>query len=403
MKKPLVSIILISYKNYRYIYEALNSILYQDYSNIEIIISNDGSDDFDQKSVNQYLTKNKKQNIKNFIINNNKKNIGTVKNINKAIKLSKGKYITIFAADDTLYNSQVVTKFVNSFNTLPENELIVTSQVDMYDVRLKKIIQPFISETNKEKIRKLTPKKLFAEMSTQCILPGSGTCYKREIFKKYGYFDEKYVLVEDYSSALKFSRLGIKYNYFDFVSIKHRDGGISHGNIIGDTLAGNKYDLDIFNILKFEVLPYLNLLNERQKKEFIKKYKDIEWKYLYNYKYKNGTKIERRKFVKENFRTIIFGFFHQFCNDMSDQLKGKKFKIFFLGLFLLTVYSFDIDFGSSIFSVFNIKEIPVWSQSINKIIGFLGLFIVVLSVVATIFLFFKKYTTQIYKFIKFIY
>ncbi|MFA6463138.1 MAG: glycosyltransferase family 2 protein, partial [Candidatus Shapirobacteria bacterium] len=189
MKKPLISIILISYKNYRYIYEALDSILCQDYLNIEIIISNDGSDDFDQKSVNQYLTKNKKQNIKNFIINNNKKNIGTVKNVNKAIKLSKGKYITIFAADDTLYNSQVVTKFINSFNTLPKNELIVTSQVDMYDVRLKKIIQPFISETNKEKIRKLTPKKLFAEMSTQCILPGSGTCYKREIFKKYGYFD----------------------------------------------------------------------------------------------------------------------------------------------------------------------------------------------------------------------
>ncbi|MFA6185093.1 MAG: glycosyltransferase [Candidatus Shapirobacteria bacterium] len=403
MKKPLISIILISYKNYRYIYEALDSILCQDYLNIEIIISNDGSDDFDQKSVNQYLTKNKKQNIKNFIINNNKKNIGTVKNVNKAIKLSKGKYITIFAADDTLYNSQVVTKFINSFNTLPKNELIVTSQVDMYDVRLKKIIQPFISETNKEKIRKLTPKKLFAEMSTQCILPGSGTCYKREIFKKYGYFDEKYVLVEDYSSALRLSRLGVKYNYFDFISIKHRDGGISHGNIIGDTSAISKYDLDIFNIFKFEVLPYLNLLNERQKKEFIKKYKDIEWKYSYNYKYKNGTKIQRRKFVIENFNIISYSFFKNIFNDISDQVKGKKFMLFLIGLILLTIYSFNVDFGSSFFSIFSIEKNPDWSNSINKTIGFLGLFIVTLSITMTIFLFSKKYAIQIYKFIKFIF
>lgn len=402
MKKSLISIILISYKNYRYIYEALDSILCQDYPNIEIIISNDGSDDFDQTAVNQYLTKNKKSNIKNIIINNNQKNIGTVKNVNKAIKLSKGKYVTIFAADDALYNDKVITKLIKAFDTLPKKELIVTSQVDMFDVKLKRLIQPFISETDKQNIKKLKPKKLFAKMATRCILPGSGTCYKREIFKKYGYFDEKYVLVEDYSSALRLSRLGVKYNYFDFISIKHRDGGISHGNIIGDTSAISKYDLDILNILKFEVLPYLNLLNEKQKKSFIKKYKGLEWKYLYNYKYKKGTKIQRRKFVVENFNIISYSFFKNIFNDVSDQIKGKKFKLFLMGLILLTIYSFNVDFGSSFFSIFNIEKNSNLSNFINKTIGFLGLFIVISSIVMTIFLFLKKYLLQIYRFIKFI-
>jgi glycosyltransferase involved in cell wall biosynthesis len=403
MKKPLASIIILSYKNYHYIYEALNSVIEQDYGNMEIIISNDASNDFDETAIKKYFKKNKAFNIKRVVINNNPKNLGTVKNINKAIKLSKGKYIIIFAADDAMYNSNVVTKLINAFDTLPKKELIVTSQIGMFDTKLKRLIQLFVSEKNKEKIKKLTPKKLFAEMTTQCILPGSGTCYKREIFKKYHIFDEKYVLVEDYSSALKLSRLGVRYNYFDFISFKHRDGGISHGNILGDTSAGNKYDLDIFNILKFEILPYLNLLDKKQKKSFIRIYRDHEWRYSYNYKYKNGTKAERRKFVSKNFGVMIYGFFYNIYRELKDQFKGKKFKVFLLGLFLLTVYSFNIDYGSSILSVFNMQQFSKISDIINRTIGFLGLFLTISSIILTIYVFIKKYILQIYRFIKFIF
>ena len=266
---PLISVLILSYKNYQYIYDALDSVLHQDYPNIEIVISNDGSDDFNQTKINQYLTKNKKQNIKNIIINNNQKNLGTVKNINKAIKLSKGDYLIMFAADDAMYDNKVLSRVSTAFKNLPQKELIVISQVGMYDIKLKKLIQPFLSKEDVKRIKTLTPQKLFAEMSTRCIVPGCGTCYKREIFKKYGYFDEKYVLVEDFSFALKLSRLGVKHNYFDFISVKHRDGGISHGNVNGESQKSKQYELDILNILKNEVLPYTDLLNKKQKEKFV--------------------------------------------------------------------------------------------------------------------------------------
>ena len=205
-------------------------------------------------------------------------------------------------------------------------------------------------------------------MATHFIVPGVGTCYKREIFKKNKIFDEKYVLVEDYSSALRLSRLGIKYNYFDFVSFKHRDGGISHGNILNDTSAGNKYDLDILNILKYEVKPYLKLLDSRQKRSFLRIYRDYEWRYSYNYNYKNGTKSERRRFVVNNLSTIITIFFSRFFKELSDQIKGKKFKILYFGLILLTVYAFKIDYGSGITSIFNVQQLPNLSNNINKVV-----------------------------------
>jgi GT2 family glycosyltransferase len=402
-KKQLVSFILLSYKNYHYIYGAIDSVLHQDYPNIEIIISNDGSNDFNKKEVEKYLKRNCKKNIKNFIVNNNKINLGTVKNINKAIKLSKGEYIMILAADDILYDKEVISKTIRGFNSLPKSELIVVSQIGMYDIKLKKLIQPFVSEDNKEKIKKLPPEKLFSEMSTKCILPGCGICYKRKIFEKYGYFDEKYILIEDYSSALKFSRLGIKYNFLDFISCKHRDGGLSHGNINGESQKSKQYELDILNIFKNEVSPYLYLLNNKQKKEFLNRLKNQTWTYSYRFMYKNGSKRERRKFIKNNFTTISYSFFNNIKNDIKDQLKGKKFKIFILGITLLSVYSLHIDFGSSIYSILNIPIPPEIPDIINKIVGFSGLFFTIISILFTIFLFIKKYLLQIYNFLIFIF
>lgn len=397
-QNPLISIILLSYKNYRYIYEAIDSILSQDYSNIEIIITNDGSDDFLEKEVEKYIIKNKGPNIKNFIINNNQKNIGTVKNCNKAIKISKGEYITIFAADDALYNNKVISKLIESFNSLPKKELIVTSQTNMYDVSLKKLIQPFISKENIEKIKKLSPKKLFTEMAVRCILPGSGTCYKKEIFKKYGYFDEKYLLVEDYSSALKFSRLGIRYNYFDFISIKHRDGGVSHGNVNGETKTSQKFDLDIVNIMKNEVLPFINLLSQKQKKEFLNIYKNLTYKYEYKYLFTNGSKTQKRQFILKNLNLSINSFFTDFYKEAIDQLIGKKTKLFLIGFSFFTFYCLYINYVKGLENIFST---PLSIDTI-KVVGIIGLLLIVISILLIISNFIKKFLHRIIKFIQFV-
>lgn len=375
--KELVSIIILSYKNYQYLYETLDSVLIQDYPNIEIVISNDGSSDFLPKEVKKYLDKNKKKNIKNFIINNNKKNIGTVKNANKAIKLSKGEYLIILAADDVFYDKSVVSKNIEAFHTLPKKESIVISQVGMYDDKLKKLIQLFVSKENKEKINNFSPKKLFGEMSSRCIIPGPGICYKKKLFNKYGYFDENYVLVEDYSFALKLSRLGVRYNYFDFVSVKHRDGGISHGNKKGEIHKSKQYDLDILKIYKKEVLPYLNLLTSSQKKDFLSKLENYQWNYSYRYEFINGTKKERRHFIVKNWKNGFSSYLSDLLIDLQDQLKGKKFTLLLVGLVLIL--------------------------NNNYLMCLIGYILILISITLFLIFIFKKYLPKVYRFIKFVF
>lgn len=381
-ENPLISIIIVSYNNYKYIYNAIDSVLSQDYPNIELIISNDASPDFDKIAIEKYLKKNSKKNIKNIIINNNKKNLGTVKNVNIALKLSKGDYILLFAADDVIYKKDIVSKFIKSFKSLPEKELIVTSQVGMYDQNLKKLIQLFISKQHQKLIKKLKPQKLFAEMATKCMCPGCGTCYKKEIFKKYGYFDEKYVLVEDYSSALKFSRLGIKYNYFDFISFKHRDGGISHGNIGGESKKSKQYDLDIINILKNEVKPHLKYLNKKQLSLFNKKLRNQILDYKYNYKYKNKALRQKLLFIKENFRGLLEKHIGEFGRDIRDQFIGKKAKILFLGLTLI------------------ISSLFLSKYKISTIINLSGIIVSIFGFSLILMYIFKKYLSKIIRFLR---
>ncbi|WP_133964871.1 glycosyltransferase [Eubacterium limosum] len=79
MEKEKVTCIVLSYNNIEFIYEAINSVLLQDYMNIELIISDDGSENFDVGEIKNYVEKNKGENIEKLIVNKNVVNIGTVK------------------------------------------------------------------------------------------------------------------------------------------------------------------------------------------------------------------------------------------------------------------------------------------------------------------------------------
>lgn len=332
MTTPLVSVIILSYNNYRYLDEALDSLLSQDYPNIELILSNDASRDFNEAAVIDRLKKSNAQNIKRTLIINNKKNLGTVKSLNNAVRKAKGEFLIFFAGDDAFYDNQVITKFVKAFSKLPPNEYIVTSQLGMYDVTLQSLIQLFISKKDIRMLRHASPQELFANMSTRCIIAAASTCYRTTLFKKHGLFDERYRLIEDWSSALRFSRLGIKFHYQNFISFKHRDGGVSHGNVNGEKKLNKYYDLDLVNIMKNEVRPYRHLLSDRQRKKFDSFYKDHKWQFDFNYNLAKSSIEKRRKIFFQSWSSIVSSNYRDLKSYFLQQLTGKKVKLLLVGI-----------------------------------------------------------------------
>jgi len=89
---PLVSVIICTYNHGKYLPEAINSVLYQDYPNIEIIVVDDGSTDNTSTVVKQFPS----------IKYHYKQNEGLAKGRNTGIAISSGEYMLFLDADDWL-------------------------------------------------------------------------------------------------------------------------------------------------------------------------------------------------------------------------------------------------------------------------------------------------------------
>lgn len=90
----LVSIILPVYNAEKYLERCLDSLINQTYSNVEIIIVNDGSSDNSINILEEYAIKDSRITIYH------QKNKGLIESLNFLISKSKGKYIARMDADD---------------------------------------------------------------------------------------------------------------------------------------------------------------------------------------------------------------------------------------------------------------------------------------------------------------
>jgi glycosyltransferase involved in cell wall biosynthesis len=100
--KPLVSIGLPVFNGQNFLEEAIESVLSQTYSNLELIISDNGSTDNTQKICYNYVKQDKR--VQYYRLS---KNYGAAKNYNRTFKFSNGKYFKWLAHDDLLTNTNI--------------------------------------------------------------------------------------------------------------------------------------------------------------------------------------------------------------------------------------------------------------------------------------------------------
>ena len=245
-QKNVFSVLILMYNNGQYLYDAIDSVLQQNYPSIEIIIADDKSKEFDRDKIQKYIVQNKSDNIKRYLIYQNQENLGTVKNINRALKEAGGSYIKLLAADDALYDKHVLTNAVTAFQT--QKHLIITSRVMKCDGRLFPI--KYFDNRFQEKLSQLTPFECYKELCIHNRIVAGGVFFSKRFFEKYGFFDENYKLLEDWPKWLSVTRQGCFIGYSKFTGAKYRSN-------VGCATSTNKiYLADKRRVFKNEIQPY---------------------------------------------------------------------------------------------------------------------------------------------------
>lgn len=135
MSFPLVSVTIPTYNAEEFIIESIESILNQDYPNIEIVIADDCSTDNTQQILKEYLKDKDPSKIKVFF---NEKNVGVTKNSNICLKACTGKYIFLHAGDDIMLPKKISTQ-VQFMETHPDY-VICYHNMDVFDSTTKKTL-----------------------------------------------------------------------------------------------------------------------------------------------------------------------------------------------------------------------------------------------------------------------
>ncbi|MCL2048521.1 MAG: glycosyltransferase [Defluviitaleaceae bacterium] len=253
---PMVSVFVSCYNNTEYLNECLDSILSQTYGNIEIIVSDDGSPNFDSDAILGYIENNKGTNITNVVVRQNECNAGTVKHCNIILDLYKGDYLLFLACDDTFNNVNVVKDLVDCFNTSPPEVMGIVTQVEMRTKDLNTLIEFAVSEDTKRLMNELSPYEFYRKHLVLAPIVFT-RIYKREAFEKYGKFDEEYFLIEDYTVSLSHARQGMKTYFLDIVAVNHRDGGISHSKVSKNSRAHKLYTIDLIKVYEYSLKDWL--------------------------------------------------------------------------------------------------------------------------------------------------
>lgn len=216
MTKPFVSVIIPTYNSEKYLIETLESLRSQIYTNWEVIISDDCSNDSTVSLAQKFSNKVPQP----VIILQNKYNVGLAENRNKAIKEANSSWIALLDSDD-IWMPTHLNDCINAA-TSSNAKFIHSGSIE------------FDSNTGTT-IRTIAPLKKAAQnlpislFDRSYRIQPSSIMFQLEIFKSAGKFDKSFRCVEDLDFYLRCVRAGciIKYTGKDTCRYRNHQYSLS--------------------------------------------------------------------------------------------------------------------------------------------------------------------------------
>ncbi len=289
---PLVSIIIPVYNGEDFLESAIKSAINQSYDNIEVIVIDDGSTDNTKKICDQYIDK-----IRYF----KKQNGGVSSALNFGIQRMCGEYFSWLSHDDT-YEENKILNNIKVLCNLKNKNTIIFSNWNFINHKgkhiRKKNISKYFRKVDNQKIKYYA---LFMNLISGCTL-----LINKNLFKKYGLFDEKLKYTQDYKKWFEFLDEDFYYDHSFDVNVRiHKNQGTN-------LFAKNSSEMDN---LWSNFIEWLNknnnrdlfLTNDTHKFYYFVRFKNSNFKGINMLVQQNLTKKEKRE-LSNKIRKYIYDF-----------------------------------------------------------------------------------------------
>ena len=194
-EQALVTIIAVCYNHARFVVECLDSIRNQTYPHVQIVIMDDCSQDDSPKIIREWIDYHGI--ACDFIAH--QKNQGLCRTLNEALKLARGKYISIIATDDSWLTDKLARQ-VAAMESLPEEVGIVYSDAYQIDEHGHRLPEMFI-EANHQ-IGSMPEGDVCERLIAGNFIPAMATIVRRTVYEGIGGYDERLVF-EDWDFWLR--------------------------------------------------------------------------------------------------------------------------------------------------------------------------------------------------------
>jgi len=204
-----ISIITVCFNSEKTIRDTIESVIAQDYTDIEYIIVDGGSNDSTMSIIQEY------EDSTNTVITELDKGIYDA--MNKGIKLATGDIIGILNSDDIFENSLVISDVIKLFKSIPTVSLIFGDVVIVDPIKTENIIR-FCSSKNfrRWKLR-------FGWMP-----PHPATFIKKTVYEQVGNYSLDYKISADYELFVRMLMVNqLNYSRINKVLVRQRVGGVS--------------------------------------------------------------------------------------------------------------------------------------------------------------------------------
>lgn len=254
---PIVSVIIVTYNSSKFIEETLDSITNQTWPDIELIITDDCSEDNTLEICRSWLLENERRFVQAKIISV-PKNTGMAANSNRGLYVANGEWVKFCAGDDALLPNCIK----DNFEYVSENRNIEV---------LFSYCRMYLNDTNEDCFIGLNPRVYPSHVMTDDItseeqyklllvsnrIPFTpSSFFHRDTLINYGNIDENFPFSEDYQRWLNLTKNGIKLFFMEKETIKYRVHDDSSSKQTQEVIVNPVYFKTEASIKKFSY-PYI--------------------------------------------------------------------------------------------------------------------------------------------------